>query len=476
MPLGPFPDPRQIKVLSFLDRNYGGSSKPVGGRDGLNISSELGITYDELRPLISDLEERGYVRTGCKTRGNIIGRVAISSAGRDFLNGLPPDRAAETEATARKKAEYVFLVQGRDKVLNDYFRDMLRSMGLWPIPWEEAVRMAGEAKGTANPYMGDIVTIGIDNAVATLVLLSPDDVAYLRPHCMSGDETDNPAPQPRPNVLYEAGIAMKGRPEKTVLVKIGQLRDISDIHGRYEVRFDGSYEKCTELREILRGLGCEVSPSTEFTRFADGRFPTPKDLSAGTAPFEHPPNVSDGTTRPTAAPFFKMEYSIDDLKEAVRNSSRMYFWGTSFETHIPLLKGEITRGLRRGLQTRFLLIAPRSSAVKMAAFRANETEGHRDGNLRDSLAILSSLTVEDTAGHLECRVVDYLAPYTMYLIEPDQDSGYLLVRLSTFRPEEQDWMKRPTFILTRKDDRFWFDHFVNQFEVVWHNAEKWEPA
>ena len=136
MPLGPFPDPRQIKVLSFLHRNYGGSSKPVDGPDGRNISTQLGITYDELRPLISDLEERGYVRTGCKTRGNIIGQVAISSAGRDLVNetantarnlkqlNLEADANAESEGKtmldARDKKRRVFVIHGRNAAVRDF--------------------------------------------------------------------------------------------------------------------------------------------------------------------------------------------------------------------------------------------------------------------------------------------------------------------------------------------------------------------
>ena len=45
--------------------------------------------------------------------------------------------------------------------------------------------------------------------------------------------------------------------------------------------------------------------------------------------------------------------------------------------------------------------------------------------------------------------------------------------MSTFRVPIV--LMRPTFKLTRRDDKIWFDHFVEQFESVWNESEPYEP-
>ena len=87
---------------------------------------------------------------------------------------------------------------------------------------------------------------------------------------------------------------------------------------------------------------------------------------------------------------------------------------------------------------------------------------------------MADLAREATNGKLEYRVIDYLTPYTVYYFDPHLPQGHLLAHLSTFRVANV--FKRPTFKLTRRDDTGWFDHFVAQFDIMWREAETYEPA
>jgi len=135
----------------------------------------------------------------------------------------------------------------------------LRALGLNPIEWEEAIEMTGEA----SPYIGTVLDTAFANAQAVIVLLTPDEVTYLRSEYSDGDEDADtePAAQARANVLFEAGMAMGRDAKRTVLVELGQLRPFSDVVGRHAVRLQGSAAKRKALAQRLRTAGCAVNMS-----------------------------------------------------------------------------------------------------------------------------------------------------------------------------------------------------------------------
>src|SRR6266702_2833708 len=101
------------------------------------------------------------------------------------------------------RARKVFVVHGRNREARAAMFTFLRAIGLAPIEWSEAVRLTGEA----SPYIGHVLDAAFGAAQAIVVLLTPDDVAYLRSEYASGDDDPETTPlaQARPNVLFEAG-------------------------------------------------------------------------------------------------------------------------------------------------------------------------------------------------------------------------------------------------------------------------------
>jgi hypothetical protein len=124
----------------------------------------------------------------------------------------------------------------------------------------------------------------LDKAFATapaiVALLTPDDVVYLD-HRLAERANDPELEvqyQARPNVLYEAGMAMGMKPDHTVIVEFGKLKTFSDIHGRHTVRLNNSHEKRLELANRLKRAGCEVSlEGTDWLTDADL---TPPDMGS----------------------------------------------------------------------------------------------------------------------------------------------------------------------------------------------------
>lgn len=152
----------------------------------------------------------------------------------------------------------VFVVHGRDLVARDALFDFLRAIDLRPLEWSEAV----QATGRSAPYIGDVLDAAFSRAHAVIVLFTPDDNACLRDEFRSSSDPPHetePTGQARPNVLFEAGMAMGRNQDRTILVELGTLRPFSDVAGRHTIRLDNSSQRRQELAQRLEAAGCLVN-------------------------------------------------------------------------------------------------------------------------------------------------------------------------------------------------------------------------
>lgn len=180
---------------------------------------------------------------------------------------------SERSATLRDPRA-VFVVHGRNDDLRRAMFDFLRSIDLKPMEWTRAV----ELTGVASPYIGQVLDAAFDHAQAVVVLMTPDEVAYLQTRYAS-DPTDpetDPAPQARPNVLFEAGMAMGRSPDRTALVEVGHVRSFSDVAGRHAVRLSNDTTSRQALANRLRTAGCPVDVTgTDWQTTGDFSAPPP---------------------------------------------------------------------------------------------------------------------------------------------------------------------------------------------------------
>ena len=153
----------------------------------------------------------------------------------------------------------VFVVHGRNEVARKGMFDFLRSIGLKPLEWSQAVKLTGKAA----PYIGEVLDAAFTAARAVVVLMTPDEITYLRREYTSGDDDPDyqPSSQARPNVLFEAGMAMGRDPDRTVLVELGKVRPFSDVGGRHAVHMDNGVEGRKDLAQRLETAGCDVDLS-----------------------------------------------------------------------------------------------------------------------------------------------------------------------------------------------------------------------
>lgn len=163
----------------------------------------------------------------------------------------------ETQKPIRSR---VFVIHGRNEGMRRALFDFLRAIGLKPIEWSEAVALTGKP----TPYVGEILDAAMQFAQAIVVLFTGDDLVRLKDEFLWVNDPAyerNTTPQSRPNVIFEAGLALGKYPDRTILVQIGNLRPFSDIAGRHFIRLKNSSKSRQELAGRLKLAGCEVDLS-----------------------------------------------------------------------------------------------------------------------------------------------------------------------------------------------------------------------
>jgi predicted nucleotide-binding protein len=182
-------------------------------------------------------------------------------AGGSVSQGTPM-----TFAEDRRK---VMVVVGRDRRVVDSLFTFLRTIDLQPQEWSALV---GSVNSGA-PYIGEVLDQAFNASQAVVALITPDDIAFLRPDLAGGQDPEKagvPQGQARPNVFYEAGMAIAKFPTRTVFVEVGKTRTASDLNGIHAVRMDEGPECRRDLAQRLRNAGCEVNDSgTDWLRAGD---------------------------------------------------------------------------------------------------------------------------------------------------------------------------------------------------------------
>lgn len=158
----------------------------------------------------------------------------------------------------------VWVVHGRNIKARNAMFEFLRSIGLEPIEWSEAISLTGEA----SPYIGQILENAFDNAQAVVVIFTGDDVAKLKDEFIVKNDNHYErelTPQSRPNVIFEAGMAFGFKAKRTILVELGETRPISDLTGRHVIKLNNDATNRNNLISRLKTAGCDIKDITHKT-------------------------------------------------------------------------------------------------------------------------------------------------------------------------------------------------------------------
>ncbi len=239
---------------------------------------------------------RNHFRTASRELNR---RATAPDQGRFPTQKVPPGPAAPPDALVAaaespERQRKVFVVHGRDERLRRGMFEFLRAIGLDPIEWGRATALTGKA----SPYIGEVLNAAFRHAQAVVVLLTPDDEARLRRDLIKENDPEcerRLKGQPRPNVLFEAGMAFATHSDQTVLVRIGEIRPFSDVAGRHTVDMDGSFAKRQDLALKLRTAGCAVDLDGTDWHSAGDLTPSSTPGGVGETQLDRPPQKTGDT-------------------------------------------------------------------------------------------------------------------------------------------------------------------------------------
>lgn len=269
----------------------GGKSIPVNDIDRIRIN-QTEIKSENIRP---DVEQRRSSSGMAQMRSVEWEIAAIGTEVTDQFITSPPGTeinavpAALPEPRPAIDSREVFVVHGRNDGARDALFTFLRSIGLNPLEWARAV----QATGKPTPYIGEILDAAFSNAHAVVVLFTPDDEARLTKALQSSNDPPHETQltgQARPNVLFEAGMAMARHQNRTILIELGHLRPFSDIAGLLTVRLNNTTPSRQQLAQRLKSAGCPVNlDGTDWHTVGDfdGTVTSPQPETGDSTPVEN---------------------------------------------------------------------------------------------------------------------------------------------------------------------------------------------
>jgi len=164
----------------------------------------------------------------------------------------------------------VFLVHSVHHPAAKPMHEFLGSLDLRVVTWKHATEAA---RKEGQSYLSEILDKGFELAHAAVIFMTPDDLTCLDPRLAKDRDPERLQGQPRPNVIFEAGMAWQKFRDRTLLVRFGEVREFTDLSGVSFQSFTGSVKDRSELAGLLKAMGCDLD-QTSGSWVDAGTFPT----------------------------------------------------------------------------------------------------------------------------------------------------------------------------------------------------------
>jgi hypothetical protein len=210
------------------------------------VKRVIDLAYDEARNLSNDYVGTehlllGLVREYDGVAGLVLARLGVTlEAARRVVMvlqdqyGLETPGATRSESTEEHRAairsKLVFLLA--DEPERPEIEELLRSVGLVPLDWNQAVEFTGKSQPTLSEEVGTALSVG-------------GAILFVLGHRLTPDR------------FFAAGLAAAAGRHRTILVAADEVV-LGSALGPHLVRLDGSDHARQKVVEALQAAGCPV--------------------------------------------------------------------------------------------------------------------------------------------------------------------------------------------------------------------------
>jgi hypothetical protein len=180
-------------------------------------------------------------------------------------------------------------------------------------------------------------------------------------------------------------------------------------------------------------------------------------------------------TQTTKEALFTTDFSASiqkEIEEKIETSKDLLIIGNNLGSIIKLNYSLLENRLKQQKTIRIVLAKPNTPASDMAVSREYLPI---DPNLwqMQTHATLNTLVElkKKVSDKLIIRVVETYLTHGIILADTDTNNGSAYCWMYSFKTRKGN---RPKFVLRPTDD-YWYDHFVEEAEAIWHSAKHWEP-
>ncbi len=164
-------------------------------------------------------------------------------------------------------------------------------------------------------------------------------------------------------------------------------------------------------------------------------------------------------------------------REIFHKAQEVFVSGYSLVNFVRGQESFLKEGLISGNHFKLLLLKPDCPATELLDGFMIPHPGELKRDIAHSLKRLERIVSAAgpmKKGRIEIRLLKIVPTFSLYVIDPHRDHGWISVELyPTYDKIELD-TGRPHFVI-KTPKSYWFKYFLNQFEAIWNDTNYSEP-
>lgn len=128
--------------------------------------------------------------------------------------------------------------------------------------------------------------------------------------------------------------------------------------------------------------------------------------------------------------------------------------------------------IAEGTNLKFILVDPKDDKLMkilpLRSYGRNNSEWWRS-RIQQTIGHIEGIpNIEKPKGSLQIGYLPYFPSFGMWLIDPDQPNGLIVIEIYHHRSAVQN----PTFLLKASEDSYWYSFFKTQYNLLWESCEQ----